>query len=294
MRSRLLAALILGLTALPALADPTRPAMSTDWKEVVPADETERFDQAARTIADIQKQIAAESGSPVLRGFHAKAHTALLAEFQVVPGLPEYARYGIFRESKSFKAWVRFSNGVGLVQGDRKPDVRGIAIKVIGAQGTGLLEGEENAHTQDFLMTNNPVQVRNADQFVAFAKANVDPRGVLPSLIKALGLKEALRIAKLLSSTALRPIKSVAAETYWTAGPLKFGPYAVKCLVRPSQPVHASLNLLGSKDYLREELQERLKKEDIRFDFLVQYYRDPELTPMEDSSIQWLETSAPR
>ena len=43
----------------------------------------------------------------------------------------------------------------------------------------------------------------------------------------------------------------------------------------------------NSDDFLREELAERLRKEDLVMDFKVQFYADDTSTPIEDTSVLW-------
>jgi transposase len=90
---------------------------------------------------------------------------AHLAEFGVVApvgrivegDLPSEYRVGIFREARTFAAWVRFSNGSGVVQRDIVPDGRGMAIKLMGVDGRKLLADEPDAATKDFLLINHDV-----------------------------------------------------------------------------------------------------------------------------------------
>ena len=92
-------------------ADRATASPSTAWKEVVEADEQTLFEGFAREITARQKEVAAETGGPLRRGFHAKLHAGLTAEFEVLADLPEYARYGVFSAPRIFPAVVRFSNG---------------------------------------------------------------------------------------------------------------------------------------------------------------------------------------
>ena len=80
------------LAAIPTAA-PTPP--STAWREVVEADEQALFEGFAREIAARQKEVAGETGGPLRRGFHAKLHAGLMAEFQVLADLPAPARRGV-------------------------------------------------------------------------------------------------------------------------------------------------------------------------------------------------------
>ena len=79
-------------------------------EEVVEADEQTLFEGFAREITARQKEVATETGGPLRRGFHAKLHAGLMAEFKVLPDLPEHARYGVFSAPRIFPAVVRFSN----------------------------------------------------------------------------------------------------------------------------------------------------------------------------------------
>jgi len=119
-------------TAIPTAA---QALPSTAWREVVEADEQTLFEGFAREIAAQQKEVAAETGGPLRRGFHAKLHAGLMAEFEVLADLPERARYGVFSAPRIFPAVVRFSNGEPAPQPDKHPEPRGIAIKLIGVPG---------------------------------------------------------------------------------------------------------------------------------------------------------------
>ena len=156
---------------------------STAWREVITNDEQKLFeDFASSVIAAQQKEVAAEqSNGTLLRGFHAKLHAGLVGEFQVLGNLPEYARFGVFTEARAFPAVVRFSNGTPRRQPDKRPEPRGIAIKLIGVPGDKLPPGYKDDVTQDFLATSHSVTstVRNAKQFIAFIEAGRKP-GLLP------------------------------------------------------------------------------------------------------------------
>jgi hypothetical protein len=175
----------------------------TGWKEVVEADEQALFEGFAHEIRDRQKEVAQKAKEPLRRGFHAKLHAGLIAEFQVLAGLPAYARFGVFAEPRVFPAVVRFSNGEPAPHRDSHPEPRGIAIKLIGVSGRKLLPGQEDAVTQDFLATSHSVTstVRNARQFIAFIRASRKPFTLPFTLASAVGFREALRILKALVST---------------------------------------------------------------------------------------------
>ena len=273
-----------------SIAVATQASPSTAWKEVVEADEQALFEDLAREITARQKEVAAETGGPLRRGFHAKLHAGLIAEFEVLADLPEHARHGVFSAPRIFPALVRFSNGEPAPQPDKGHEPRGIAIKLIGVPGRKLLPGQENAVTQDFLATSHSVTstVRNARQFLAFIRAERNRLTMIVTLARAVGAGEALRILKaLISTVALSKVRSMATEQFSGTAPIKLGPYAVKFTVRPAAGTPATTDRPLTDNFLRDELADRLRKADVVFDFLVQFYVDDTRTPIEDTSIAW-------
>ena len=277
-----------------AIAAPKYP--STAWKEIVEPDEQTLFEGFAREIANHQKEIAQRTGSPLRRGFHAKLHAGLIAEFKVLADFPAYARFGVFGEPKVFPAVVRFSNGEPTTNRDSHPEPRGIAIKLIGVPGRKLLPGQEDAVTQDFLATSHSVTstVRNARQFIAFIRAARNPFTLPFALASAVGFSESIRILKAFVSTVyVSRVRSLVTEQFFSTAPIKFGPCAVKFAVRPADGTEEATSRPLTADFLRDELADRLRKGDVLYDFLVQFYVDDKRTPIEDTSILWEPRDAP-
>src|SRR5262245_10695861 len=105
-------------------------APATDWQELIAADEPERFERHAAVLTDIQNHHG--KNGTLDRALHAKANLGLEAELEVLDGLPDEARVGMFAAPRKYAAVVRFSNGAPRRQPDRKPDVRGLSIKIFG------------------------------------------------------------------------------------------------------------------------------------------------------------------
>lgn len=203
---------------------------STTWKELIEPDEQALFKNVAREITAQQNKVAQQTGGGLLRGFHAKIHTGLMAEFRVLPNLPAYGRFGVFREARVFPAVVRFSNGKPERQSDSGKEPRGIAIKLVGVPGQKLLPGQEDAVTQDFLATSHSVTstVRNVRQFIAFIRASQKPATLPFTLAREVGLSESLRIlGAFVSTVLLSKVRSMATEHFSSTAPIKLGPYAV-------------------------------------------------------------------
>lgn len=279
--------------AVSASAPPVPP--STAWEEVYEPGEEELFKDFAGEIREHQqKKVAGETDGVLRRGFHAKPHAGLLAEFQVLAGLPAHARQGVFGEPKVFPAAVRFSNGDFHVNRDDRPEPRGIGIKLVGVPGDKLLEDQKHAVTQDFLATSHSVTstVRSARQFIAFIRAMREPSKpkVLSALTREVGVLESARILfALVGTVLLSRVRSMATEHYSGTAPIKFGPYAVKFTVRPAEGTEEPANppRKGDCDFLRTELADRLRRGDLLFDFLIQFYVDEKRTPIEDTSVRW-------
>lgn len=265
---------------------------STSWSENDDPDEEILFKEFAIEIEKKQKKVA--NPGQVLRGFHSKIHAGFKAEFEVLhpaePAVP-YAYNGIFKEYRKFDSFVRFSNGSQSIKPDKKADPRGIAVKIMGIEGIKLLPGHENDKTQDFLATSHSLTstVRNARQFIAFIRGKKSIKGLI-AMIKDLGFGETMRILYALVRTVLlSKVYSMATEEYFGTAPIKYGPYAVKYTFRPAKKEEKKAIRPNKKDpnFLRNDLAARLKKENLVFDFLVQFYIDEKSTPIEDTSILW-------
>lgn len=264
----------------------------TDWVEKIAADEPERFERYARQIEDLQRKNA--RAGHIDRGLHAKMLVGCRAEFTVLPDLPAHARISLFAEPKTYPAWVRFSNGSSARQRDDKADVRGMAIKVVGVAGLKLISGLEDALTQDFLMIKSAsISFRDAAEFMFFVSAAARPLTFLPRMIGFFGARRTLQIVRSLKATVGRKIQSLADQRFYSALPIQLGPYAVRYSVRPHASVSPPTQGASSADYLAEDLASRLEQGALAYDFMLQFYCDPERTPIEDASVPWREEDAP-
>ena len=155
-----------------ALLARVSPAQGTDRPprpspfEKIPAEEATQIDNITRlTIEQLKSRYSGDK--PVLRGVHPKDHGCVKATFEVLDTIPEALRIGVFsKPGRKYPAWIRFSNAAVLVSPDSpmgKHGSRGMAIKLMGVNGTPLLD-DDGPVTQDFLMVNHPV----------FAFANVE------------------------------------------------------------------------------------------------------------------------
>lgn len=267
-------------------------APSTDWKERSDPGETERFERYAKQLRELQQKRAA--GRPALRGLHAKGNLGAEAELTVLPDLPEPFRQALFARPATYKAYVRYSNGAGALQNDKKPDVRGIAVKVVGVPGKKIIPGMESAPTQDFLMIRASSQpFKNADEFVPFVLAMANPATALFKLLGLFGFGKLTKLMPQLLRGLGAPMGPLAATPYYTALPLRFGPYAARLNLQPHDKDAAAPRPPPSAQYLGDELATRLEQGPVTYDLRVQLFEDEARTPIEDASVDWPESVAP-
>jgi Dyp-type peroxidase family len=266
--------------------------------EKVPPDEQLHIDSLIETLADKMKRDYQERRT--LRDGHPKMHGCVSARFRVEAGLPDALRVGLFSKPATYRAWVRFSNESGTVSSDRKPDVRGVAIKLMGVpveaqtgdrhSGYKLLEGEECCDTFDFLMTNRPAFfARDPAHFARMVRL----LAALPQRLRPLAIL--LGMGPQLVKKLKRPMQANASPLevrYFSGVPYLLGERAVKYSLRP-QPgsTTSAAPTGGGDDHLRAALKATLQDESVSLDFLVQLRQGD--MPIEDGSVVWDEQQAP-
>ena len=122
------------------------------------AEEVVAPDEAA-TIAAFITFLRAASAAPhptgLVRRFNQARHAGCVeAEFTVLYGLPAQCRIGLFAESRTYAAWIRFASASSST--DREKDVRGMSIKLRDVDGENLTPG---CREQDFILNSHPVML---------------------------------------------------------------------------------------------------------------------------------------
>jgi hypothetical protein len=265
-----------------------QPVMEPAAERVAP-DESKYTDQLI-TLLKKKMEKDYQSGT-TLRGAHPKHHGCVEAQFIIEPELPENLQIGVFKNPRTYPALVRFSNGSSMVQPDSKKDARGMAIKLLGVDGKKILEDEAHEMTQDFLLISHPVlPAGDVEGFFKFADAAING-GLFWFFFNPFSphLKE-LGIGIKTLDRHSNPLRI----RYWSTTPYLFGPgRAVKYAVFPSKGVSEEFPEKLSDNYLREAMQEDLKREEVCFEFMLQFQTDPEKMPVEDARIEWDETASP-
>jgi hypothetical protein len=252
--------------------------------ETIPADEEAVFRGFAEEIAEIQRERAKRSGTP-MRVLHVKQHLGAVGELSV--NAAEGARVGVFEETgKRWPVYARFSNGSGFHMGDKVPDARGFALKLVGVPGTKLIGGQEDELTQDFLFISTATIPFGApEEFMAFLRAGKDGRGkLLPRAVRAFGLGRTLGI--LWRALTEKKVESYATHAFHTAAPIAFGKTAAKLALFPLAN-DANAPSVSGRDYLRDDLVARLQKSALAWSVRAQPFVDQATTPIEDTSVVW-------
>lgn len=228
------------------------------------------------------------------RAGNTKTHGLVRAEFIVHPDLPRNFRHGVFKEPRSFKAWVRFSGPGPHVE----PDIDdvgfvSIGVKLIGVEGAKLMDDERN--TQDFTAICTPTFVtpdtRSNAQLQIWSKRHLpiwyflDPRA--PHILDFL-------MQGLWNETQYNPLGA----HFYSCVPYLLGEgQAMQYAFRPKTVVHVKVPRVPFRppdDYLRDNMVRTLGETDVDFEMTVQIQTDPFRMPIENAAVLWPEKLSPR
>ncbi|GAB4175633.1 MAG: catalase family protein [Coleofasciculaceae cyanobacterium] len=279
-------------------------------KEYPPQEEEALIEQIL-TISKLSMQH--KPHPPMLRDQHPKSHGCVQGEFIVEEDIPETMKVGVFKESKTYPIWIRFSNGgsdrdpkTGDFVPDTVGDVRGMAIKLINVEGEMVLPEPEHKGEQDFVLMNNPTFfIRDVQGYIDFfpvvraikegkiifkpgepPQVPADLQANFQAVAYAFPMLQKIR-AKLTTSPLEIP--------YWSATPYKLGNQAIKFSVVP----HATgerfnpENAADKSNYLREAMTQHFASQDAYFDLKIQLQTDAVKMPVEDPTVEWDEQESP-
>jgi hypothetical protein len=245
------------------------------------------------------------SVSTYTRDAHAKGHGCVLATFRVNDQIDQHFQYGVFREpGKVYHAIIRYSNGNPSIQSDSANDPRGMAVKLRDVPGESLMPGEQNGHTQDFVMMNNPVFfIRTLEEYAQFNHLLTEvPHGIMP-IINAYFLQNTLnplhwhlRELRLALGAGKAMPDSLMTTRYWSASASALGPRqfikfsAIPCA--QNKPLKVAGRGKDDPDYLRRELSRQSAQGGACFDFAVQPQVLGKNMPVEDTTVEWSESDS--
>jgi hypothetical protein len=267
------------------------PAWAERYDGGDPYAEADRLADLAARIMWVQKRQQARAGAArPLRAFHAKIHLGVENARLVIPDdVPPELQVGFVRPGAEYPATVRVSNAAGAIRPDYGRDMRGVALRI----------AVSPAEHHDFLLTNGPVShARDGTEFIRFAEALAGSRLKLPfRLLFGLGPFTTVRMVRNLLRHARAGVGSLATETYWGRGAMRWGPVLCGRLkLAPADgfgPTAAPPDAKALPDYLRADLADRLRAGDVAFDLFLQRFVDERRTPVEDAAVEWSEADAP-
>lgn len=221
---------------------------------------------------------------PVFLRLHGVAH----GRFEVVPDLAPDLRVGLFGQRPSYPVWVRYSSDIP----DGVPDLKstvGVGIKLFDAEGEKVLSPDEHAPTADFLLQNIDVFfVDDAHDMCAFTKASLTSAEAA-----AAWLKDHPRTQEILDEME-KVVPTALGTELWSTIPFRFGDdryckYKLEPELVPDGPPPD----FDDPDYLRVDLEARLKTGEARFRFMVQLQTDPATMPLDKATVSWSEAASP-
>jgi hypothetical protein len=285
-------------------------------------------DEQIAETAEITRKLLDKRYPPpkqILRGVHPKSHGCVKATFTVNPNIKPELQVGLFAEpGKQFDAFIRFSNAATLVGPDtteskfnpvtgKEEDIipeehgsRGMAIKVLDVGGE-VLNDDNGAHNQDFLMINQEVfAFANTEDYLRLDRILLDnedkPDKFFAPVFTSVPGVTAAQVQRIKNSLAIvgeikkTDVGNPLGIQYFSAAPFLFGPDRVmKFSAKPCTevPPTQSPSRPRPNDYLREALTETMSgNEDLHFDFMLQvrgecadFGQDNEL--IENASSKW-------
>lgn len=285
-------------------------ALATGWyawhhsgpvstQEQVPAGEAAMTQDTLQTAIKIVDQH--RENTRFLRDAHAKAHGCVKAEVQVLADLEPSLRQGVFSEpGKTWQAVMRLSNGNAYPQFDSIRDARGMALKLMDVPGAQLLPSQQGRAEQDFVMFNHPnFFVSDVAEYRQNIAAQADGKKVMaffPSWDPRSWQVRHLYIA--LATLSPAPA-SPTQTTYFSVSPYKFGTANIKFRVAPDPDSCPAYNVPAQNqalpNFLRAALNQQLSTDRVGACFVLQIQRQNanRYMPLEDTSVEWLESDAP-
>ncbi len=305
------------------------------FTEYTERNEAKLYEKLSKLIKGRMEQIYGNSPR-ALRDTHAKSHAAVRAQVEIFdidedtirrslaertelsPSLIQgiAIKQGLFARPQRYPAWLRFANGQGSVQHDRKSDTRSMSVKIIGVEGKRLPESYQS-NVQDIITQNgNVFLISTIANYFRFLRAAF--RSKLLMLLWLIFHPRQFRALRRM--TKLAP-KSLLTERYWSGSAFALGlsktagkfcpeiasvtyPAVVKFVFTPCMPEEPFNNLPQQKidlpnglipeNYYREELIEKLARPDAKYcwNIGIQFQTNEDMS-IDDITVPWCEEQSP-
>ena len=286
---------------------------SSDVETIAP-DEHITFDELSRAMQHITRHMATRYRH-AYRPVHAKSHGVLVGTLEVLQNLPEPLAQGLFALPGAYPVILRFSTNPGDMLADNVSSPRGLAIKVLKADGSKV-PTHASGTTQDFVCINTnvfgaPDAKGFLEQLKTFDKNLDTPEGVKHAV--SLGARAANAVLKAvhLPSATLEGIGASAThilgESFSTVAPLRYGRYVAKVGFAPGSESLQKLtgepvDLGAGYNALEELIKKFFRHQTAVWDVRVQLALAPDTPdvkekdkdfPVEAADKEWPEDKSP-
>jgi len=224
-----------------------------------------------------------------LRQIHPKMNGCVKAEFIIEKNLPEDCKVGLFKESTSYPAWIRFSNGDTKPLPDWKKDIRGFAIKIMNVPGDKIVKSNQDCGNHDFILMNTKnfvsKKVKQFYRILHVVTVPYKPGTFFPKLFSIIQSVPILVRATKAKVKCDHPFS----VSYFSTVPYRFGDKsrAVKYAAIPSEKNNLVYTDTTNKDFLSANMAATLLSNEITYDFFIQFQTDPVTMPIEDPTVVW-------
>lgn len=240
-------------------------------------------------LQDQMRRFYSKKSDRQLRQIHPKMNGCVKAAFIIEPNLDEDLKVGIFKEAKTFPAWIRFSNGETKPLPDYKKDIRGAGIKVMNVPGIKLSETDYSTGNVDFILMNTKSFVSaDVNEFYKILKVVTTPKKLSTFIPKLITIFSSIPLLIRAGKAKIKMLNP-AEIPYYSTVPYRFGneSRAVKYGIFPVAPETLDKSDTKSDNLIRHNLAATLRKQEIVFDFKVQFQTDAVKMPVENPVVEW-------
>jgi catalase len=261
-------------------------------KEVHRDDEAE---QIQRSVGNFIKILEENKTSYIARGAHSKGHACVKAYFNINETIQPDLQHGVFSiPGKSYKSWIRFSNGRSSMKNnhDADKDAHGMAIKLFNIYDDELVKGKNQSETQEFLMHDAPVFfTANIEDYNRFVESDDKILYFFSELNPfKWNIRELFHGLATLKEAPMSPLWS----QYFSNTAYKLGPHNIKFSTQSCSILEIENKRdKTDADFLRKTMAQELKTGEACFVFMVQLQDPDKYMPIEDPSIEWKESDSP-
>lgn len=252
--------------------DPTQPTEEQDIETI-----------RSLFVDHVQFRHFVDGQKPARRAAFITMHGGAYGTFKINQNIDPRLRKGIFQQGKEYKVWVRFSSDTpnSTSNADIRGATAGIGIKLFDVEGVNILDhetwlgttpGVPAATNVDLVLQNSTVFfAKDAAQMAKFKQAAVDGH-----LDEFLGQPENKNLDEILAYMGDQNPESLLTSQYWSCIPFELGDPEQWCkyLLIPSNCSQPDGGNPSDTNYLKQDLQQRLKNGPAEFSFKIHYWND--------------------